>query len=363
MIGLSGSANVPARDLGQTRSREGRRRRVAGTVQPVVHGLRCNAPTGGRSMRVGYDEDEERQLASDGRMHPYAVSANDPRGRYYNFREHPDLIDKVLEDFIPFAGHAAVQRFYEMLRWANGSISNLETSDCFLQPPTRNKSSEIRALNQICGRLTFHLRDYTLNVQPAAIDWLCGTFERRLQDKDKKFQLGALSYSRFPVQFTELLASGQPCVGSSVAVKFWAWGNGQDDVFKNLDRVFERSGHSYQKRIQRMGIGYPRLMSSSRTRSNTKSRTTSIPSYVIDVLVPPKKGECAAWIMQSLARLYSSGASSSSESYVELATTSIAARAIRTSKPSVGFSSPPPPFTRFSLLSLATTRPALTEAI
>lgn len=41
-------------------------------------------------------------------------------GKYYNFREHPELITTHLEDFVEHADQISVQNFYDFIRWING---------------------------------------------------------------------------------------------------------------------------------------------------------------------------------------------------------------------------------------------------
>jgi hypothetical protein len=58
-------------------------------------------------MRVGHEPDEDARLERLGRDHPNVGSESDSRSRYYDFREHPELIEISLEDFIPFAHRPA----------------------------------------------------------------------------------------------------------------------------------------------------------------------------------------------------------------------------------------------------------------
>jgi hypothetical protein len=189
-------------------------------------------------MRVANEPEEDARLSRLGRRHPYEGAEADSGAKYYDFRQHPELIETSLEDFLPFAHFPAIQRFYGMLGWTNGPTSRLETNDCLLSAPAANLSSELRATHQICGRLMVIFRDYVLNVHEPAISWFGRTMETRLRTKDTGFVLGAVGYSRQPTLFLKLADQNEPAEGYSVVLRFWAWGIGIEDSFRNLDRVF-----------------------------------------------------------------------------------------------------------------------------
>jgi hypothetical protein len=107
------------------------------------------------------------------RTQPWNDATRDPRGKYYNFREHPELIRRALEDFKPHESHGCIQKFYEMLEWINGPNSNFESSDCRLTGPLPNKQKkkypwEITA----AGRLMVFFRHLPFNLTPVTPEWI-----------------------------------------------------------------------------------------------------------------------------------------------------------------------------------------------
>jgi hypothetical protein len=48
-------------------------------------------------MRVGHEPDEDARLERLGRDHPNVGSESDLHSRYYDFREHPELIEISLK--------------------------------------------------------------------------------------------------------------------------------------------------------------------------------------------------------------------------------------------------------------------------
>src|SRR5579862_773029 len=88
-------------------------------------------------MFVVYDDD-----VPPPRQHPWTTAGDKPDAveRYWDFRNHPEQISVVLEDFKPYEHHAAVPRFYELLGWVNGDDSLFESNDCGLRPPSTGKA-------------------------------------------------------------------------------------------------------------------------------------------------------------------------------------------------------------------------------
>jgi hypothetical protein len=84
---------------------------------------------------------EATEKALDGvRSHPWQAAAYDCACRCYDFKTHPELIPKVLEDFVPWAKYPAVQDFYSYVAWLNGPDSELESNACAfagVTPPYR----------------------------------------------------------------------------------------------------------------------------------------------------------------------------------------------------------------------------------
>ncbi|MEJ1938058.1 hypothetical protein WDZ92_48310, partial [Nostoc sp. NIES-2111] len=68
-----------------------------------------------RNMHVYYDEGREYK---DVRLHPYQPNAEEAaQVGFVDFKRDPDRIPEVLEDFRPHADQAAMQTWYDLLRW------------------------------------------------------------------------------------------------------------------------------------------------------------------------------------------------------------------------------------------------------
>jgi hypothetical protein len=67
---------------------------------------------------------------SEPRSHPWSAARTNSTYRYYDFTTSPALIRTSLEDFLPWAQHPAIERFFVLLEWLNGSTSLLESNDC-----------------------------------------------------------------------------------------------------------------------------------------------------------------------------------------------------------------------------------------
>ena len=46
-----------------------------------------------------------------GRVHPWTEAVKNSEWRYHDFKQHPELIRTVLEDFVPYTDEAAVAAF------------------------------------------------------------------------------------------------------------------------------------------------------------------------------------------------------------------------------------------------------------
>ncbi|WP_212032200.1 hypothetical protein [Bradyrhizobium sp. JYMT SZCCT0428] len=191
-----------------------------------------------RWMLVYHDNDYEAHL--ERRAHPYAH--DDPAHCCIDLRSHPELTEETLADFKPYADRGAVQRLYGLVRWLNGADSIFETNDsAFQAPPYPNpQRDQFKRDLQVMGRLTFFFRDLRINTRPAMIDWLCESLEEQIALQQRTLQFGCISYARFPHYFAAL--DGNPfetADGDALALKFWAWGNTDEEVFENLDMLFD----------------------------------------------------------------------------------------------------------------------------
>ncbi len=93
---------------------------------------------------------------SAGRSHPWGKTTySENAGEYCSFREKPELIREVLEDFKPHESQKTILRFYELLEWVNRPSGLLETNDCYFRPPSTNPDEQFVFSNKVTGRVEF----------------------------------------------------------------------------------------------------------------------------------------------------------------------------------------------------------------
>lgn len=175
---------------------------------------------------------EEKRTDVRGRRHPWTTSELDERGRYYNFKAHPELIREVIEDLRPHDHYDAIQLFYEMLERLNSPASELETNDVIFRPPAKNPSTQFPKKLQTIGRLTVFFRRLTLNARPDDVRWLMGTIADGLRSKAPAFMLGCVGISTFDTLFMKIMKPGE-----IVVLRYWAWGDTPDETMGNLQVV------------------------------------------------------------------------------------------------------------------------------
>jgi hypothetical protein len=130
----------------------------------------------------------------DIRTQPWKDSIHDARGKHYNFREHPELIRQVLEDFKPHEEYESIQKFYELLEWINGPDSNFESSDCRLTGPGPNMQKEKFHWDiHAGGRLMVFFRNLPYNVTPVTEDWV---ITDRVQGKARLYEPSSHGWDR-----------------------------------------------------------------------------------------------------------------------------------------------------------------------
>jgi hypothetical protein len=140
-------------------------------------------------MYVQYDDEKAPE-----RNHPWTVVIGDPEAQYWNFREHPELISTVLEDFTPWAHYPAILQFYTLLEWLNGPESAFETNDCGMIPSRIDEKTPpmVRQVFDadplvIHGRISVLYRDLPFNTSKESIGWLKTSIHDCLRDHVKPF--------------------------------------------------------------------------------------------------------------------------------------------------------------------------------
>jgi hypothetical protein len=185
------------------------------------------------TMRVYFESDDKYKGI---RAFPYKRTSGGPDEDYHDFKKNPELISKVLEDFVPWESHTAVPQFYEMLLWLNGADSPLETSDCALARKlgdNRTKEAFPKQL-ETSGRLMVLYRDLRLNTSLPHMEWLKKATHFHLNRLDPAFELGAVGLCLTKTSYSQL--GGQ--LGNELVISFFAFGNNEQEVMENLERLF-----------------------------------------------------------------------------------------------------------------------------
>lgn len=180
-------------------------------------------------MIVYYDS----RFEADGvRAHPWDHAERSEEERYYDFKEHPDLIPEVLEDYRPWARYQAIQTFYELLRWLNGEDSALESSDCAFMGPRPNGNEKWQKSLQCSGRLLVLFRDTRLNTVDRYMQQLNEGVHFYLERLDPEFKWGAVGTTLMHIYYMDLDRPGR-----QLMLSFWAWGDTEEETFDSLDRL------------------------------------------------------------------------------------------------------------------------------
>jgi hypothetical protein len=191
------------------------------------------------------------------RTQPWTTAQRDENEQYHDLRSHPELIPEVLEDYKPWHHYEAVQRFYELLGWANGETSRFQSNDCAFKGPSENNQREKFRKKLVCsGRLMLFFRSLDLNLSVESkefalrnvkgppdysanllFQWLV---QRSLEligplDKDSIWTCVALEIC--PVHYTEASGNDEDKFGHQVSYEFWAWGDDEKETMENLKIV------------------------------------------------------------------------------------------------------------------------------
>jgi len=170
------------------------------------------------------------------RHHPWRGVEHDARGAYYNFKENPELISEVLEDFKEWGHYEAIPLFYEMLRWLNGPDSLLESNDCALDGPHPNTIKAVDKPITCGGRLMVFFRNLKFNTSEQHIEWLLGGMEHYLSAAPGN----ALTYAQlsfFKTLYTQMPGGKDQQLGKEVVCEFWAWGDTEEEVMENFKLI------------------------------------------------------------------------------------------------------------------------------
>jgi hypothetical protein len=168
-----------------------------------------------------------------GRDHPWTESEKCSDWKYHDFKSHPELIPKVLEDFRPYAHFQASQLFYDVVGWMNGTESCLESNDCELQGPHPNIDKQFKKTLRTRGRLMVFFRKLELNCLLGKARWLEDCYEFYLRRVMPQFVWGVVGLTKFRTRFTELDKTGHILI-----LSFWAYGDDEAETMENLRHTF-----------------------------------------------------------------------------------------------------------------------------
>jgi hypothetical protein len=205
-------------------------------------------------MPVNIQDRTGHMLRRPPRPHPYAGVRHDARGQYHDFKERPDLIETVLEDFTPHNANPGVQQFYALLRRINRPGAPFETTDCGLsQRLYRSTNSPFpNKAGWVGGRLMLMSREPGSNSQQKAVRSLLKQLLRQFKRLEKQYDYIGFVVGPFPTLFS---ATGQK--GYQIDVEFAMWGdtfeeamNRFPDVVSALDRSIKKCEANCRRRLK-----------------------------------------------------------------------------------------------------------------
>jgi hypothetical protein len=175
---------------------------------------------------------------SEPRSHPWTGAIANPACRYYDFKIEPELIRTALEDFLPWSHDPAVIVLYELLERLNAMASILESNDCAFSGPHESEAPQLGKL-QCDGRVMILYRELELNLSQRRIEDLKNALHLRLATLDRTFEWGMIGTTMPPVVYVALPGTPEQQLGHQLMISFWAWGDSQSEVMRNLKRVLE----------------------------------------------------------------------------------------------------------------------------
>lgn len=205
-------------------------------------------------MPISIQDRTEYMLRRPPRPHPYASVRHDARGQYYDFKARSDLIETVLEDFIPHNANPGVQQFYRLLKYVNREGAPFETTDCGLsQRLYRSTNSPFpEKAGWVGGRVMFMWRELDNNYDQRSARWLLKQLLRKFKRLQRRHNYIGFVVGPFPTVFR---ATGK--AGYQVDVEFAMWGNSFEeamqrfsDVISVLDQSIKECEANYYKKFQ-----------------------------------------------------------------------------------------------------------------
>ncbi len=182
---------------------------------------------------------------------------------YYNFRQSPELIPEVLEDFKPFSHYRSVQSFYDLLRWMTEDDCPFESNDCRLSLPQPNSQRHLANKDVVrVGSLMFFFHNLKLNLSEDSKLWANKIRSRQIEPIEVRptpnelyLELArcclqglreinpdsltdCISVSFLPVLYDEAPALNEDDrFGCQMVFRFWVWGDTDDEIMSSFDKT------------------------------------------------------------------------------------------------------------------------------
>jgi hypothetical protein len=181
------------------------------------------------------------------RSHPWVGAASDKASRYYDLTESPERVRTSLEDFLPWAGYAAIEAFYVLLERLNHKKSLLESNDCAFTGPHPSENAAAQKALECSGRVMVLFRDLARNTADGPIETLKNELHLALGKLDPNFRSGIVGTTIVPVRYLALPAVNDEQLGVQLMISFWAWGNSEEENMQNLSRLLRNLTNALRK--------------------------------------------------------------------------------------------------------------------
>lgn len=195
-------------------------------------------------MRV-YEHSDADSLRP--RSHPWIDAESNPAYRYYDFKTQPDLIRSSLEDLQQWTSYPAIETFYRLLEWLNGSESIFESNDSAFNGAVATAGTPSSKPLQCSGRLMILYRNLAFNTSPEQMHRLTNATAQALSEADPLFESGAVAATIVTTRFTALPGPLERQSGQQLMLSFWAWGETEPEVMRHLDRTFQNLTGALQR--------------------------------------------------------------------------------------------------------------------
>lgn len=197
---------------------------------------------------IAYVDQNFRQR--EPRRHPWTVGKEAPF-RYHDFKQHPELIPTVLEDFVPYAQQPGFEGFFDFLRWVNDPDSIFESNDCGTRPPKDNDDSTSHLARAMTGRVMLLFRDLRRNFYPMQYQLLFQLLLEELKATDPTMTKdeGVFGLVQEDAAYDDVITNDPEMyrIGHQFTVMHWVWGATDAELYQNLGRMYRNLTVALQK--------------------------------------------------------------------------------------------------------------------